>query len=199
MASAPRYPNIPSAMGTTFPVVTALLAALSAALAVVPLTVTETGKNLHFAAWTSDKAGTAFGSLSIILFVRATLAVVYAHAQTIEGMSDAALAEALKDLGTETEKGTQKTTWANGAKNAYTRARYFWTMGLCAISLTLGCIAIEKVWWVLPVTAVLALIIAFVGMSDNDFHPARRVVFFFTFLFCAYVAITQATGLHAYG
>src|SRR5216684_7300040 len=130
MTRDPQYQNLPAAIGSTLPVVTSLLAAVSTALLAVPLTAQNPGKCLRFANWTSDRGGLAFGSLAVMLFIAATLALVYSHSQ----FDDSA------KLKTE------------GLK-AYEFARFFWINGVSALALTLGCLAFDKIWWELPVLA----------------------------------------------
>ncbi|MEU2263907.1 hypothetical protein ABZ557_27365 [Streptomyces sp. NPDC019645] len=198
MTDAKTYPNIPSAMGSSFPVVTSLLAAISTSLVAVPLETETPGKHLHFAAWTSDKAAIVFGSAAVILFVCTTLEVVIAHAQTVEGMSTEAKMRAAGDV-TDRELSAREEVWNRKAGKAYKWARFFWILGLCSLALTLGCVTVDRIWWLLPVMALLSSLIAAIdGMKDEELGGWRRTACTLVAAFSLYVAIAQLPCCHPY-
>lgn len=163
-----RNSNLKSAIGSSLPVVTSLLAAISTALVAVPLTAQDPGKKLGFAAWTSEKGGVAFGSLAVVLFVAATLAMIYANATGEE------------DGGT-----------------AYDWSRFFWINGLSALALTLGCVALDKIWWELPALAALSCVIALIDVFNSDAHSLGRLISLSVAMGSLYIVVASQVPVYS--
>ena len=154
MTEAPTYPNLDETLGTTVPLITALLASGSIALAVVPITVDVTS-SVEWFGLSVGVGSLVLSSTATGLLVFATLMAVYAHASSIDSVP----ADRQLSLKGDIEADAWSTlvdTWQDRSVSFYNGARVFWLAGLTCFLLSLGLLVASKALAVLPISVGFA-------------------------------------------
>ncbi|HEX3784257.1 MAG TPA: hypothetical protein VHX38_31755 [Pseudonocardiaceae bacterium] len=159
----PEFPNLRGTFGTSLPVVTALMAAISTALFVVPVVDTTKQATLGYLPWTPDQISVVSGSLATVLFIAATLASLFAHAKAIDQVPPDVLVKMLPGDGER-----HKETLRNDGDRYYRYSRFFWVNGTSTFVLTIGAVAYVRVPPELLAAAILAVLIALFNISDKE-------------------------------
>jgi len=157
MTSVPEYPNRGPATGAVLPVVTALLATISAATFIVPLAGQGKAANLTLAdaSVSTGDAAIVFGVLATIAFIGATLALAYSYALSFDSLpAERQLALFAKHKVEETDQDGHRTAYENSSEALYDEGRRAWQVGLYLYVLCLAVLVFAHIVWF---SAALAL------------------------------------------
>ncbi|MFF9098351.1 hypothetical protein ACF1AX_35160 [Streptomyces sp. NPDC014802] len=164
----PKYPNYRGTLGSSLPVVGALMASVSAALLAVPLVKEGShGEELAVLPWNTDQLAICFGVLALILFSFAAICGLYAHAMTVDQVDK----ETLNEMFTEWSDDAKKTKiagWRTSGDSYYGKAARAWVSGASSLCITIGLIAYGEVWILLPVLSCLSGLIAFMSRQEGS-------------------------------
>ena len=137
----PAYPNIDATMGAVLPVVTTLLATVSAATVIVPLAGDDAAGKLDIGrvAVTTGNAGLILGTLATLALVGATLSLAYAHAKNLDALPAERQDQIFADAGVaEAARGAHRAAYRKDRDRWYVRGQVQWLVG---VELYLLCLA----------------------------------------------------------
>jgi hypothetical protein len=157
------YPNLGAAVGTSVPVVTTVLAAISAATFLVPLQnwSRDASPQVGLLPWSSAKLTIVLGVLATASFVLSTLAAVDAHATSLDLLPTDRRAELLTGVEPD-HKEVLEAHYRTQTRRRYELARTLWMIGLGLLALTIGALAYRLVAAMMPAAGVAG---AWVGVS----------------------------------
>lgn len=164
----PGYPNLDAAVGTSVPVVTTLLGAISTASFLAPLDADFNSADMIPGSvdWGSGDSALTLGVLAAAAFIMSTLSMVYSHAKNFDLLSPERQRDLLQEAGVVAleDQETHKRDFRESARSWYEWGQFYWLTGVALLSLTVGSLAYDYVRGLASALAVSALAVSLLLM-----------------------------------
>ena len=179
-AGVPEHPNLGSATGAVLPVVTALLATISAATFIVPLASQGTAADLTLAdaSVSTADAGLVLGVLATLAFIGATLALAYSHAKNFDALPADRQLEffTTHEVKEETKQAGHRKAYRDASETWYLKGQRAWQVGLYLYLLCLAALVFAHIVWFSATLALGAATLSPAVAKSLTKNTARRVL-----------------------